>query len=140
MLRGVMRTFTVSIALIGVALISHPANADIGSFLAGAGNIGAGIEREQYERARRQQNLEMMRLCNEIIRLGGQCNMTQGIASTEDLSYEPATIINQIETGDISIKTCNYKTFKGYVFHVNYRGQCPYSVKVNPETNRVLSN
>jgi hypothetical protein len=126
--------------MIGAVSASEPAKADLGSFLARAGRIGAEMERQQHEQARRQLELERMRLCNEIIRLGGQCGAPQNIAPADDYSYERATLIGQVRTGDISINTCNYRTVRGYFFHVNYRGICPYGVRVNPETNWVLFN
>lgn len=135
-----MRHILTALVMIGAALASQPAKADLGSFLARAGEIGAEMERQQYEQARRQLELERMRLCNEIILLGGQCGATQNIAPVEDPSYERATLIGQVRTGDVSINACNYRTVRGYLFNVNYRGNCPYAVRVNPETNWVLFN
>jgi hypothetical protein len=128
----------MTILALGSAIISQPAEAGIGGFLGSAGRIGAGIERAQDERARRQLELERLRLCNEIIRLGGQCSSVTPSSTNQDHLYEDASFFGQVSTGDISITSCNYRTFKGYEFSVNYRGMCPYSVRINPETNMVL--
>lgn len=123
---------------ISYVLISQPATAGIGSFLASAGRIGQEMDRQRYEQSRRQLELERIRLCNEIIRLGGQCSAPQTSAIDDERLYERASFTGRLPTGDRSINTCNYKTANGYTFYVNYRGSCPYSVRVNPVTNWVL--
>lgn len=124
----------------GALVSSQTLNAGVGGFLSSAGRIAEGIERQRNEQARRQLELERIRLCNEIIRLGGQCASPNTSAASEEHLYENATLFGQTRTGDISINSCKYATARGYRFAVNYRGICPYSVRVNPETNWVLFN
>jgi hypothetical protein len=50
---------------------------------------------------------------------------------------EQAWSTRTVTTGDPSIKRCFYKTVWGYEFEVNHRTVCPYTVKINPETNTV---
>jgi len=54
--------------------------------------------------------------------------------------WEFATNSGQENTGDPLLTRCAYQTIGGYRFSATYRGLCPFSVEVNPETGKVRTS
>ena len=54
--------------------------------------------------------------------------------------WESATNTGQEATGDAMLTRCNYQTLGGFRFSATFRGLCPFTVEVNPETGRVRSS
>lgn len=54
--------------------------------------------------------------------------------------WESAANTGQEGTGDPMLTRCTYQTIGGYRFSSTYRGICPFSVDVNPETGKVRTS
>ena len=54
--------------------------------------------------------------------------------------WESATNTGQESSGDPMLTRCTYQTIGGYRFSSTYRGICPFSVDVNPETGKVRTS
>ena len=133
-------------AALCITLAAPPVSAQgLGSFLAGAGQIGAAAEKERLRIAQRQLKLELIQACRQLMAVGQQCtpSMLQamnGAAGSSQGELDYASFVRAEQTGDYSLSRCFYKTYGGYEFSVNFRGSCDSSVRINPETNMVYKD
>ena len=65
-------------------------------------------------------------------------NEAQRIGNRDNRRWDSATLQRENNTGDYSIKNCQYQTLGGFEFSTNVRKYtCPYRVYINIESMQV---